>query len=178
MSTAHGFCLTPLTRGQYLSKCRRPDNLHIIEICIHTIGHWKGESTIAENWMKYFLSTDAESCTLGKIRLKVGEVLNNECEDRCTCQPTGELQCEPICNQYQKSPPEGAHVACQNQTSPDGCCTYVQCSPPMLAIGTMKVSSLAKIHLMLQNSKFYNLTKHILGKYIYFFNFSRQKQYS
>lgn len=79
--------------------------------------------------------TDAEFCKLGTRRLQVGNIVTNDCEDRCECLSTGELRCEPICKQYQKELQEGAGVKCHNETSPDGCCTYIECSQAPLLMG-------------------------------------------
>lgn len=61
--------------------------------------------------------------------------MTNDCEDRCECLSTGALKCEPVCKQYEKELQEGTGVKCRNETSPDGCCTYIKCSPPPLLMG-------------------------------------------
>ncbi|XP_048732587.2 uncharacterized protein LOC125649258 [Ostrea edulis] len=100
------------------------------------VGIWKDK-----NFLEYeetseiisFKTLDAEFCTLGMKKLHVGDILTNGCEDRCVCQSTGELNCEPLCDQYRNQSVNSTHHGCHQETTEDGCCTYIKCSSMPIA---------------------------------------------
>ncbi|KAH9496120.1 hypothetical protein Btru_012108 [Bulinus truncatus] len=105
-----------------LLKDLTPGTLYSIKV-----GIWTVRSTGNYSEVIMVETQPASFCEHLSTHYAVGQQFVHECEDNCTCLPTGELQCQPVCPGA-LGIPQAPEEGCEYERGSD-CCTYVKRCP-------------------------------------------------